>query len=380
MQRRRPRATRGRGLLRVLMITPEAYGGYGGIAQLSGDLASGLASAPEVGKLLLLARHRGSVPASPPAGVRLSTLSMRGKAGFLLAILGALLGPRPDLVVCTHIHLLPFAALAKRRWRARLLLVVHGVEIWKRPRRPGLDWGLKAVDWVFAVSAYSKSKLLAWAPLEERRVLVQPCCVDLSAFRPGGKDEELLRRFGLEGKRVLLVVARLAGNQRSKGVDQVLEVLPELAAEMPELVFAVAGKGDDRARLEAKAEALGIADHVRFLGYVAEADKPALYRSAEAFVLASRGEGFGIVLLEAAASGLPLIGSSLDASQEVVAALGSGEIVDPDDLENLKAGIQAALAAPRGTRPKALETYGRPAFEARIHAFLRENFDAGAGR
>ena len=95
-------------------------------------------------------------------------------------------------------------------------------------------------------------------------------------------------------------------------------MLPALAADVPDVAYLIAGDGDDRARLEKKAAALGVADRVVFAGYVPEEEKADHYRLADAFVMPGRGEGFGIVYLEALACGVPVVASSLDASREAV--------------------------------------------------------------
>jgi glycosyltransferase involved in cell wall biosynthesis len=150
----------------------------------------------------------------------------------------------------------------------------------------------------------------------------------------------------------------------------VIEALPRLVKDMPRLAYVIAGEGRDRARLEAKARALGVAGHVVFAGYVPEADKPDLYRLADGFVLAGRGEGFGIVLLEAMASGVPVLGSTRDATREVLADGAAGLLVDPYDAEALPRAIAALLRRPKGVVPAEVQRYGAAAFTARAHAAL----------
>jgi glycosyltransferase involved in cell wall biosynthesis len=150
----------------------------------------------------------------------------------------------------------------------------------------------------------------------------------------------------------------------------VLEALPTLIEEFPDLAYVVAGEGVDRKRLEAKAEALGISRHVVFTGYVPEEDKPDLYRLADAFVLAGRGEGFGIVLLEAMASGVPVLGSTLDATREVLKDGALGAVVDPRDGEALRTAIASLLRRPKGIVPDELSRYAYPEFVVRTHATI----------
>ncbi len=173
------------------------------------------------------------------------------------------------------------------------------------------------------------------------------------------------RVYGLAGKRVVMTLGRMAADERAKGFDEVIALMPRLLARAPDLIYLCAGDGDDRARLEAKAAALGLAGAVVFTGNVPEAEKPDHYRLADAFVLASRGEGFGIVLLEALACGIPVLGSTADATQEALLDGELGPSADPGDPERLADAILAALARPRGV-PQRLSHYAFDAFQRRM--------------
>src|SRR5581483_7217747 len=125
----------------------------------------------------------------------------------------------------------------------------------------------------------------------------------------------------------------------------------------------VVGDGNDRARLEAKAAQLGLSDRVVFAGYVPDEEKADHYRLAAAFVMPGRGAGFGIVYLEAAACGIPVVASKLDASREAVRDGAMGIVVDPDDPDSVKAGILAALATRERCVPRELEYFSVAALQ-----------------
>jgi phosphatidylinositol alpha-1,6-mannosyltransferase len=173
---------------------------------------------------------------------------------------------------------------------------------------------------------------------------------------------------------VMLTVARLAGRERAKGIDEVLESLTDIAREIPNISYLVVGEGSDRARLEEKAIALGVSDRVVFAGFVAEEEKADHYRLADAYVMAGRGEGFGIVYLEALACGLPIVASSLDASAEVVLNRSFGRVVNPDRPGELKAACLAVLAENDGIRdvPRELAMFSLARFRARWNWLLTE--------
>jgi phosphatidylinositol alpha-1,6-mannosyltransferase len=154
-----------------------------------------------------------------------------------------------------------------------------------------------------------------------------------SRFHPGVDAGPVRRKYGLDGGPWLLTVARLDFH---KGIDTVIRALPAIRAAVPTVRYAVAGIGSRRGSLEALVSELGLGDAVRLLGFVPDDELPALYNAADLFVLASRRydllvEGFGIAIVEASASGLPVIASRSGGIPEAVREGETGFLVDPDD-------------------------------------------------
>jgi phosphatidylinositol alpha-1,6-mannosyltransferase len=285
----------------------------------------------------------------------------------------AVLSEQFDVVICSHINLLSIASAAAAVQRVPLLLVLYGIEAWTPPR--GLAAKLvKRADAVVAISEYTKQRFLAWSGVQSSRVHVIPCCVDTKRFGVGPKRDDLLRRYRLHGRTVMLTVARLAGRDRAKGIDEVMESLTEIAREIPNVSYLVVGEGQDRERLEEKAFSLGLSNRVVFAGFIAEEEKADHYRLADAYVMPGRGEGFGIVYLEALACGLPIVASSLDASAEVVLNRSFGRVVNPDRPSELRAACVDVLTDTEGRRavPRELATFSLARFRARWNWLLAE--------
>jgi glycosyltransferase involved in cell wall biosynthesis len=171
---------------------------------------------------------------------------------------------------------------------------------------------------------------------------------------------------------VILTVARLAGEERYKGFDEVLEALPQLALRTPAVSYLIVGDGPDRSRLEAKATTLRVRDRVIFAGFVSEEEKADHYRLADAFVMTGRGEGFGIVYLEALACGVPVVASTLDASREAVRDGLLGQVVDPRRREELIAAIVRAFSARESVPQADLEHFSTVQFRERWRAVLND--------
>jgi glycosyltransferase involved in cell wall biosynthesis len=179
----------------------------------------------------------------------------------------------------------------------------------------------------------------------------------------------LLARYGVSADaQVLMTLGRLAGRERYKGFDEIIDLLPDLH---PEIVYMIVGDGDDRQRLESKARELGVSERVVFTGYVGDAEKAAHYRLADAFLLAGRGEGFGIVLLEAMACAIPCIGSALDGTAEALREGQLGLVIDPTNREALRDAIEASLRKPKLV-PPGLEYFSSEQFHARARAVLSQ--------
>ena len=224
---------------------------------------------------------------------------------------------------------------------------------------------------VIGVSNITLGRFGRWARVDASRFRLLPNCVDLEQFTPGPKPAELVRQLGLEGRTVIMTLGRLASEERFKGFDEVIEVLPEIARSISNVTYLICGDGADRDRLKAKAAEVGVGDRVIFTGFVPEATKIEYYRLADAYVMPSRGEGFGIVFLEALACGLPVLGSTVDGSREALMDGKLGDLVDPRDGSQLVSGILATLRRGRSARPE-LEHFSTKAFSARVAGIVTD--------
>jgi glycosyltransferase involved in cell wall biosynthesis len=150
-----------------------------------------------------------------------------------------------------------------------------------------------------------------------------------------------------------------------------------LSEKIPDLVYLVCGEGPDRDRLETKATGLGVRDRVIFTGFVPEERKTDYFRIADAYVMPSRGEGFGIVFLEAMACGIPVMGSTLDGSREALLGGELGVLANPDDPSNVVSSILSTLSRPRGV-PEGLARFSLKEYQSRVAAIVRETMGVAA--
>ncbi|HVT26817.1 MAG TPA: glycosyltransferase family 4 protein [Lacipirellulaceae bacterium] len=328
--------------MRILALATDAFGGHGGIAQYNRDIFSALAGCDGVHEVIILPRIGMTSPDALPRGVQ-QLCPVRGRIGYSLAALQAARKYKPvDVVFCGHLFMAPLAAAIARLAHARLWLQAHGIEAWHE-----VSWlhrrSLETATLITSVSRHTRRHLLEWARIDPARVKVLPNTVD-ARYRPGPKPDRLLKRHAVGNKKVLLTVSRLSSSERYKGHDRVIRALPKLLPEHADILYLVVGVGDDRSRLETLAAECGVTKQVCFVGYVSPDELPDYFRLADVFVMSSTGEGFGIVFLEALATGIHVIAGNQDGSRDPLCDGALGTLVDPENGDDLALAIRAALA------------------------------------
>jgi len=361
-------------MMRYLILVTDAYGGRGGIAQFNRDMIHAISQHEDVHEIVVLPRLIFGSTGTLPKNLTFVDNAAGSRFRYLFSLLRLFAGNKAfDGVICGHINLLPMATLAASRFKAPLILTIHGIEIWQKPSRKLASLCVNKIDAVVSVSTFSKNRFLKWSRYSPDQIKIVPNCVELSRFGPGPKPVELVEQYMLRGKTVIMTLGRLSKG-RLKGTDAVLRIFPSLVNECANLVYLIAGDGDARSYLEELTQSLGLSEHVIFTGYLSEADKIDHYRLADAFVMPGRAEGFGIVYLEALACGIPVVASIKDASREAVRDGLLGQTVDPDDPEDLKRGILWALQEKSRRVPDGLDYFSVQNFQTRWHRVLSDVF------
>lgn len=254
---------------------------------------------------------------------------------------------QPDVIIATGRRALWMGAAVARLLRVPWLAVGHGSEF-RHPSRPVqalTRLALQQADTAVAVSDYTADIMRTHATLPNLHVI--PNGADGERFHAGLSPAPLRHRLGLNGDRVLLTVGNVS---RRKAQDVVIRALPAVLQTHPHTVYVMAGLPTERPALEQLARELGVADHVRFLGVVDDADLPDLYALGDLFVLVSRAtaggdvEGYGIVVLEAALCGTPAVVSQGCGLAEAVRDGETGLTVPPDDVDATAVAITQLLS------------------------------------
>ena len=164
-----------------------------------------------------------------------------------------------------------------------------------------------------------------------KKILVVSNGIDIEKFHPGQDGDYLKKRYKLPNKPILLYVGRL---DKEKNVDSVLRALSKMNRKIAPH-FLVAGKGFEEKNLKRLAKKLGIGKMVTFAGFVPDDDLPYLYRMSDVFINAGTAELQSLVVMEAMASGLPVIGVNATALPELVHNNKNGYLFEHGDLNGL---------------------------------------------
>ena len=195
----------------------------------------------------------------------------------------------------------------------------------------------RTFDRIHAISRFLEQQAITYgADTETIRVI--PNGVDTEVFRPGESDAsaKLRTRLGLDGKRVVVSVSRLVPKN---GLDTLVEAMPRLRREHPDVALVLVGTGLEKRHLESKADELGVSDAVVLVGEVPHEETADYLRLAHAFVRPSRSEGLGSAFLEAMASGVPVVATPVGGIPDFLDPEVTGLFCKPNDPESVAGAI-----------------------------------------
>ncbi len=275
------------------------------------------------------------------------------------------------LVVMTHVNLLPAGWFAKRiRLHTKLVQLVHGIEVWQKPT------GLKKIfvhtvqQWV-SVSRYTKLQLHQFYHLPLQSIEVINNCLDVHLPPAAGKEAGVQIRQQLnipEDAVVLFALTRLAQTERPKGYTDVIEAMGKLKTHAQTPVhYILAGKCTQTEETFIKEQTVvhGVQNQLHLPGYIAAADLPKWYAAADAYVLPSKKEGFGLSFIEALHYNLPVIAGNADGSADALVNGALGILVTPGDITEIATAIQQIVnKSGKNCRDKSLliEKFGAVAY------------------
>jgi glycosyltransferase involved in cell wall biosynthesis len=354
--------------LRIEMVLPDLVGG--GMEVMVANLTRSLAEhGHEVGLTCLFGRgdlaeelaargHRVSVVGAP--GLRTNW-----HAPALVAHLASV---RPDVA---HVHsgVWPKGARAARQAGVpRVGHTAHGLldrESWIESTLQW--WAGRHTDWVAAVSAPLVDHLVRRLGVSAEKVRVLLNGIDTARFAPGPRSGILRERLGVGERPLVGIVARLAV---VKNHALLLRAFARLRADMPDAALVLVGEGPMRAEITQRVAELGLTEHVFLTGAIG--DVAAVYRDLDLFVLSSTSEGTSMSILEAMASGVPVVATDVGGNGELLDGGRCGRLVPSGDEAAMSAAMARALAG--GAETRALTAAAR---ERAVTSFSHETMVDG---
>jgi phosphatidylinositol alpha-1,6-mannosyltransferase len=248
-----------------------------------------------------------------------------------------------EQIIISHVIPMGYIALMLK---LPFFVILHGYDItlakksvWKKY---WLKKILKAAKHIIVNSNFTKNEVLGVGISEAKITIVNPCPNFQKMIINESERQSVKNELDLHHKKILLSVGRLIPR---KGFDKVIEALPQVIKQIPNLVYLIVGKGPDRVRLEKLAEKLNVLSNITIVEDVPDSNLPVYYDLANIFIMTSRienktdVEGFGIVYLEANLLGKPVIAGKSGGVEDAVIDNQTGILVNPNDVNAIAIAI-----------------------------------------
>ena len=269
------------------------------------------------------------------------------------------------MTVCCHGNhtIMAAARLLRLVRRVPYAVFLHGYDILgARKRRvwPYYKRLLRAADIVFPNGRITRQAALSAGVNPDKLHVIHPC-VNLAHLKVKRTPEQLRRELGLTNKYVILTVGRLV---KRKGIDVVIQALPQILTAVPETHYVVVGDGPDRLRLTQLADNYQVSNHITFIGAKTHQEVADYFAMSDVFVMTTHEytatgdiESFGIVYLEANLLGSPVVASHAGGVEDAVIHEKTGLLIEPDQPAELAQVIIRLQRDP--VLSKELADYGR---------------------
>lgn len=305
-----------------------------------------------------------------------------GKTYFILEVWKAAL--KYDTVILAHINLsLAGWGIKKIFPHKEIVLNTHGIEVWT-PLRGIKKALIQQADKILAVSNFTKKTIEQVHHLHSDKIFIFHNTIDPYFALPHAfeKPQYLMERYGLKTQDpVIFTLTRLAYSEKYKGYDKVMQIMPFLKLQFPQVKYILSGKPDSREkkRLIDLKEANHIKDEVLFTGFVKDEEVTDHYLLADVFILPSRKEGFGIVFIEAMACGVPVVGGNRDGSVDALQQGELGLLVDPENETEILHALENCLdvknnhtnpGAKKELQQKVYKTFGFETYKQNLKKVL----------
>ncbi|MCB0174724.1 MAG: glycosyltransferase family 4 protein [Anaerolineae bacterium] len=295
----------------------------------------------------------------------------KSRQKFVSKALRQTLSKRPVAILVGHVNFSPIGWVLSRLINIPMVTFIYGIDSWQ-PLPSMRRLALQRSDQIISISRFTAHKTAENNHISQQKLRILPNCLD-------PKFEINPPAIKRSNNSSILTVARISQAEQYKGHDYVIQALPALLSQYPDLTYDIVGDGDGRASLEWLAGQMGVSHAVRFHGIVSDEALQQRYAEASLFIMPSRAEGFGFVFLEAMAQGIPAIGGNMDATPEVIANQKTGFIINPRSVEEIVEKTSLLLGGQslrkqmgQAARLHVQQNFGFQSFQEKLLTYLSE--------
>ena len=355
--------------MKILAVSYDYRPKLGGIATLAYHVLKSLSQMDEVQVRVVSSQEEGDRVFDLQSGLETKRVSLSSSWYKSIAPLSLRLSKeiaeyQPDVILDFLWAPEGIATFISTRLRERIpyFIFAHGVELLesnvtakKKIRSllaPLKKQVFKNASMIFSNSHFTQELVTNWCGVEKQKIQVIRPGVDVEEFYPLSQNlpQDLLQKYQLQNKKVFLTVSRLVDY---KGIDRCLMALKNVIAQHANVTYLICGEGEDRRRLESIARDCGVQKNVVFTGPVPPERLRDHYHLCDTFVLVSRNdwitpnvEGFGLVVLEAAACGRPSIVGKSGGMEDTLVPQQTGWVVDPESIDEITEAMLDSLDHP----------------------------------
>ncbi|GAB1463066.1 glycosyltransferase family 4 protein [Pedobacter sp.] len=255
-------------------------------------------------------------------------------------------GLKANTIILSHSNLLLVAkVISLINSKKRFVMFAHGIEVWGELPQWKVNFIKKHVE-VWAVSNFTKQVLLQKHGITKAKTLHNSLSPLIELPKTFAKPESLVGRYHINAEHpIIYTLTRLSSAEKYKGYDTVIAALANLKALGLQFTYLLAGKADaeEQLRIEQLIEANGLNANVKLIGYLPDDELLEHFLLADVFVMPSKGEGFGIVFIEAAAAGCQVIAGNMDGSTDALLHGKLGQLVNPTNEQEIADAILKAI-------------------------------------
>lgn len=332
---------------KFFIITPDSYGGRGGIALYNKNLIAALNLAFPNIPIIHFSRTK-NYDEKIPSYVSDQNSHQKHKLRFSIQVMCKILFEKKKVhLICSHLNLLPLALLIKvLRPSIKVTLITYGYETWYSRQYIKILPIRYFLQNIIYIRRYSFERFLSWSSLNSVKSIHLPNFIDVKKYNrlptPTKKIDEWY----------ICTTGRMDSEpyELRKGFDEIIEIMPRLLAKFPKLRYKIIGDGSELENLKLKAKALGVAENVDFMGYISDEDRDKIVENARLFAMPGSNPEFDkypirFAFLEAFALKTPVLMGKIQEHDEVYLEMIKDmvSVADEQDINSLSVVAIRAL-------------------------------------